>query len=91
MTCMYCLGFQQLGMTGKKVNYWSTYNGADSNGDGIGDKPYVIDENNQDNYPLMNPVDIATIPECPSWTILPAFLIATLSVVVVRKKLVKSS
>jgi hypothetical protein len=39
-------------------NYWSDYNGTDSDGDGIGDTPYIMDENNQDNYPLMNPVDI---------------------------------
>jgi nitrous oxidase accessory protein len=37
-------------------NYWSDYNGTDNNGDSIGDTPYVIDENNQDNHPLMNPV-----------------------------------
>jgi len=45
-------------------NYWSDYTGVDEkNGpnqdqpgsDGIGDKPYVIDADNQDNYPLMIP------------------------------------
>jgi len=36
-------------------NYWSDYNGADSNGDGIGDTPYIIDEYNVDHYPLMGP------------------------------------
>lgn len=36
-------------------NYWSDYTGIDENVDGIGDTPYVIDANNQDNYPFMNP------------------------------------
>jgi len=36
-------------------NYWDDYNGTDNNGDCIGDTPYVIDSNNTDNYPLMNP------------------------------------
>jgi parallel beta-helix repeat protein len=35
-------------------NYWDDYTGVDKDGDGIGDTPYVIDENNQDNYPLMD-------------------------------------
>jgi parallel beta-helix repeat protein len=34
-------------------NYWSEYNGADADHDGIGDTPYTIDENNVDHYPLM--------------------------------------
>jgi parallel beta-helix repeat protein len=34
-------------------NYWSDYNGTDSDQDGIGDTAYVIDANNTDNYPLM--------------------------------------
>ncbi len=45
-------------------NYWSDYTGKDrksgpdqhkGGSDGIGDTPYIIDENNQDNYSLMNP------------------------------------
>jgi len=36
-------------------NYWSDYNGTDTNGDGIGDSPYVINDNNIDEYPLMAP------------------------------------
>ncbi|UCG69042.1 MAG: right-handed parallel beta-helix repeat-containing protein, partial [Thermoplasmata archaeon] len=46
-------------------NYWSDYNGVDKNStsaqnvpppDGIGDTPYIIDSNSQDNYPLMYPI-----------------------------------
>jgi parallel beta-helix repeat protein len=44
-------------------NFWSDYTGVDEKGgpnqdqpgsDGIGDTPYLIDEDNQDRYPLMS-------------------------------------
>ena len=43
-------------------NYWDNYNGTDTNQDGIGDAPYTIDENNQDNNPLMGMFSDFTIP-----------------------------
>jgi putative cofactor-binding repeat protein len=73
-------------------NFWSDYNGTDNNGDGIGDTPYIINGDNQDNYPLMEPVEIPeteipeTIPEFTSWIILPLFLIAALVVVGTKRK-----
>jgi hypothetical protein len=78
---------------GEFGNYWSDYNGTDNNNDGIGDTLYFIQENNQDNYPLMNPVDIDeyTIPEFPSWTILPLVLTVTVVVAGYKKKLHKKS
>ena len=38
---------------GAEGNYWGDYSGKDSDMDGFGDAPYAIDENNQDNHPLM--------------------------------------
>jgi parallel beta-helix repeat protein len=38
---------------GREGNYWSDYNGTDTNQDGVGDTYYVIDILNQDRYPLM--------------------------------------
>jgi nitrous oxidase accessory protein NosD len=44
-------------------NYWSDYlskypNATEIDNSGLGDTPYVIDAYNQDNYPLMRPVNI---------------------------------
>jgi len=64
-------------------NYWNDYNGNDANGDGIGDSPYVIDENNQDNNPLIEP---SVIPEFPSWTPLLIILIVVMVVTVVYRR-----
>jgi len=36
-------------------NYWSDCTDTDTNGDGTGDTPYIIDSNNKDNFPFMNP------------------------------------
>jgi hypothetical protein len=72
---------------GKEGNYWSDYNGKDSNNDGIGDTQFrptyvytydhiveKITKCNPDNFPLMAPFDIDSITvELPEWVnILPS-------------------
>jgi len=60
-------------------NFWSDYNGTDANQDGIGDTPYIIDENNTDHYPLMgafqsfnvsiNPISFGEVDVISNFTI----------------------
>lgn len=76
---------------GKEGNYWSNYNGTDNNGDGIGDTPFIIDGAKQDNYPLMEPVEIENIPEFPSWMILPLLITATLAIILCKQKIPKTA
>ena len=68
-------------------NYWSDYEtrypeASEIDDSGIWDTPYVIDENNQDNYPV--------VPEFSSTTILVVFMALTmLAVALTRKKRTK--
>ena len=72
---------------GTMGNYWSDYTGTDNNGDGIADTAYKIDENNRDNYPIMEPI---IIPEFPSWAILPLLIAATLLIIICKQRLPKT-
>ena len=65
-------------------NYWSDYterypNASEIDGSGIWDTPYIIDQNNQDNYPI--------IPQFPSFlSLIPLFMLATLLAIIVSRK-----
>jgi parallel beta-helix repeat protein len=71
-------------------NYWSDYDGIDLNStpnqnvpppDGIGDTPYVIDADSQDNFPLMEPYTSKTFENYtilkPGWNLISIPLIQT--------------
>jgi len=65
-------------------NYWSDYTDVDLNNDGIWDHPYVIDANNQDHYPLVNPWTPTPPPPKitgidPPWPIAYAYQLLTIS------------
>lgn len=77
---------------GSRGNYWSNYHGADSNGDGVGDSPYIIYGDNKDSYPLMVPV-AGAIPEFPSLLFVLTLLLALLCAATAyeRLRLLKTS
>ena len=55
----YAIEYSNVWDNGSVGNFWSAYNGTDADGDGVGETPYVIDDNNQDNYPRMASIDFA--------------------------------
>jgi parallel beta-helix repeat protein len=49
---------------GVQGNYWSNFHGLDSNADGISENPYVLNANNTDYHPFINPI-VFSIQEPP--------------------------
>lgn len=70
-------------------NYWSDYKGADADGDGIGDTAYIIDDQNQDNYPSMHVVQEVPSNYNPMNPILLAGGIATIIIAAMLAYLIK--
>jgi parallel beta-helix repeat protein len=65
---------------GEEGSYWDNYAGLDSDEDGIGDTPYVIDENNRDNYPLMKPITISKTEFFPSLWVVAVSVVVIVSI-----------
>jgi nitrous oxidase accessory protein len=73
---------------GKEGNYWSDYlskqpNATEVGTSGIGNTPYVIDGDNIDHYPLMQPVDISTASPLPSSPAVPLLTIVAIAMIVI--------
>jgi len=74
-------------------NYWSDYqsdypNAAENDHSGTWNTPYIIDNNNTDYYPLVQPwpASFTSTPEFPSLMTLPLIMITTLLAVLVFEK-----
>jgi parallel beta-helix repeat protein len=79
-------------------NYWSDYqtrysNASENDSSGIWNTSYVIDNNNTDYYPLVQPWPVSTpvTPEFSPLVTLPLFVIATLLTALIFKKHTKPS
>jgi hypothetical protein len=66
---------------GEEGNYWDNYTGLDSDEDGVGDTPYIIDENNLDNYPLVESSEISEKEHFP--TLLAVVAVTVTGVVII--------
>jgi parallel beta-helix repeat protein len=75
-------------------NYWSDYlerypTATEIDGTSVGDRPFYINENNIDHYPILKPF---IIPEFPSWTPLLITSVAVVTVAVIyRRRLIKQN
>ena len=75
--------------SGEKGNYWSDYSGSDTDGNGIGDTPYVIDSQNQDRFPLTQILATPPTPKTSLEIIIAAItlpIIIVVAVVVYRRR-----
>ena len=53
---------------GTEGNFWSDYEGADVDGDGIGETPYMVKNCPPDRHPLMAPFNVSSVTiEMPEW------------------------
>ncbi|UCE91515.1 MAG: right-handed parallel beta-helix repeat-containing protein [Methanobacteriota archaeon] len=59
-------------------NYWDDYTDWDNDTDGIWDNPYVIDEDSQDDYPLVQPIPEFSQVVVPVLTLLTLMMICRL-------------
>jgi len=81
-------GYTNIWDDGVEGNYWSDYeekypNATEIDGSGIWDTPYVMDENNQDNYPI--------VPEFPTWTsMLLILIVLSVAIAIYKRRLLKT-